>query len=547
MSEWWRGAVMYQIYPRSFCDARGDGVGDLKGITGKIPYIAALGVEGVWLSPFYKSPMKDFGYDVSDYVSIDPLFGTMADFEDMLAEMHKHGLKLIIDLVLSHTSDQHEWFKESRRDKTNPKADWYVWADPKPDGSPPNNWQSLFGGVAWEYDNRRGQYFMHSFLTSQPDLNVRNPEVQDALLEVAKFWLDKGVDGFRLDVANFYMHDAQLRDNPPRTEFEEGKLYNGLYLNPCPYDRQWHLYDKSQPENLLFIERLRALTDQYDGKMMVAEIGDDDSMKTCTEYTRGDNRLHTAYNMELLSWYEKAQDIHDLFVRYNSYAGGWPAWAFSNHDVIRVASRGKPEDPAHVTARAKMLIALLTSLRGTIFLYQGEELGLTEADVPFEKLQDPFGIFLYPDSKGRDGCRTPLPWTGAEKNAGFSTAAETWLPIPEEHRLAAVSVQENDPGSVLNFTRRFLAWRKQHPVLVTGEIDFQSSDNNLLIFTRQAKDGAAGEAVIAGFNLGKTEKQLEKAPGWQLLDGHGLPLTVNDNLITLPAFGGFFARQVTDT
>jgi len=540
MSEWWRGAVMYQIYPRSFCDARGDGVGDLKGITSKIPYIAALGVDGVWLSPFYKSPMRDFGYDVSDYVSIDPLFGTMEDFEEMLAEMHKNGLKLIIDLVLSHTADEHEWFKESRRSTDNPKADWYVWADPKPDGSPPNNWLSIFGGVAWDFEGRRGQYYMHSFLSSQPDLNVRNPEVQDALLDVAKFWLEKGVDGFRLDVANFYMHDAQLRDNPPQTEFEPGKVYNGLYTKPFPYDMQQHLYDKSQPENLLFIERLRALTDQYEGKMMVAEIGDDNSMKTCTEYTKGDNRLHTAYNMELLGWHDGAEEIHELFTRYNSYEGGWPAWAFSNHDVLRIASRGKQDDPEMQKKRVKMLMALLTSLRGTSFLYQGEELGLTEADVPFEKLQDPFGIFLYPDSKGRDGCRTPIPWTSAAPHAGFSTAEDTWLPVPEEHRLAAVAAQENDPSSVLNFARQFLEWRKQYRALVTGEIDFDIAKNNLLVFTRKAGD----ETLIAGFNLGTDVKTLEKADAWQLLDGHGLSSTVNDNSIALPAFGGFFAKQV---
>lgn len=543
MSEWWRGAVIYQIYPRSFFDAKGDGTGDLKGITEKIPYIASLGVDGVWLSPFYKSPMKDFGYDVEDYTAVDPMFGTLEDFDAMLAEMHKHGLKLIIDLVLSHTSDRHAWFQESRKDRDNPKADWYVWVDPKPDGSPPNNWQSLFGGVAWEYDNRRGQYYMHSFLTSQPDLNVRNAQVQDALLDVARFWLDRGVDGFRLDVANFYMHDEQLRDNPPRTEFEPGKLYNGLYLTPCPYDRQWHIYDKSRPENLEFIERLRALTDEYDDKMMVAEIGDDDNMKTCAEYTRGNNRLHAAYNFELLGWYGEegsAEKFRDLFIRYHSYEGGWPAWAFSNHDVIRIASRGGVEDPELNTARIKMLIALLTSLYGTVFLYQGEELGLTEADVPFEKLQDPFGIFLYPDSKGRDGCRTPIPWTGSEKNAGFSSADETWLPIPDDHRMNAVSRQENDPASPLNFTRHFLKWRKQYPALVSGEIDFQIAKNDLLVLTRKTEE----ETVVAGFNLGMTEKKLDRAAEWTMLDNHGLPVRVNDNgVIELPAFGGFFARE----
>jgi len=539
MSDWWRGAVFYQIYPRSYCDANGDGIGDLKGITQKIPYIASLGVDAVWISPFYKSPMADFGYDVSDYLAVDPMFGDLDDFDAMLAELHKHGLKLIIDLVLSHTSDQHAWFQESKKDTTNPKADWYVWADPKPDGSAPNNWQSLFGGIAWDYDCHRGQYYMHSFLSSQPDLNVRNPEVQEALLDVARFWLERGVDGFRLDVANFYMHDEQLRDNPPRLEFDPDRVYNGLYTKPCPYDRQLHVYDKSQPENLVFIERLRALVDEYKDCMMVAEIGDDNNMKICTEYTYGDKRFHTAYNLELLAWLEGAEKIKDLFEEYDSYEGGWPAWALSNHDVLRVASRGAPEDDFLKAARVKALLAMLTCLRGTLYMYQGEELGLPEADVPYELMQDPFGIFLYPDSKGRDGCRTPIPWSHDQRHAGFSTGEKTWLPIPDEHTARSVSLQEDDPDSPLHFTRTFLKWRKQFPALISGDISFYDMTDEVLLFART--DGA--EKIIAGFNLGDAATTISIEDNWDVLSGSGLPCgDVTDNKVTLPAFGAFFAQ-----
>lgn len=528
--DWWRGAVIYQVYPRSFADSNGDGIGDLKGITSKLDYIASLGVEGVWISPFFTSPMADFGYDVADYQNVDPIFGTLADFDEMLREMHKRGLKLIIDLVLNHTSEEHPWFKESRKSRNNPKADWYVWTDPKPDGTPVNNWLSVFGGAAWQYDTRRGQYYFHQFLKAQPDLNLRNPEVQDELLRIAKWWLDKGVDGFRLDALNHGMHDAQFRDNPARTDIDRSAKGD---RQTHPYYWQQHLYDKTQPEMMGFLKRLRDLTDEYEGRMMVAEIGDDNQIKTAVAYTNGPERLHTSYSFAMLApdlfTPDKLRAIVEEFIR--EPGDSWPSWAFSNHDVVRVASRWAMND-APDPAQAKLMIALLTSLKGTSFIYQGEELGLTEADIPYEKIQDPFGLFLWPEDKGRDGCRTPMPWTSG-KNGGFSTAKETWLPVSHDHLSRAVDVQEKDPSSVLNFTRRFLKWRKEHTDLVTGGITFMDAPAPLLAFRR-------GKTLCV-FNLG-TKEMAWQIPVTAALDGFLLPHSVADNTLTLPAFGGFFGE-----
>ncbi|HBR70099.1 MAG TPA: alpha-glucosidase, partial [Rhodospirillaceae bacterium] len=337
-NEWWRGAVFYQIYPRSFFDTNADGIGDIKGITQKLDYVASLGVDAVWISPFFKSPMKDFGYDVSDYRDIDPLFGTLADFDALLEKAHIRGLKIIIDLVLSHTSDQHPWFT----DKT--KKDWYVWADAGKDGDPPNNWVSVFGGSAWEWSAAHNQYYLHNFLKEQPDLNYHNQEVQNEALDICRFWLDRGVDGFRLDVVNFYFHDQKLRDNPPRdpalgsaTQFE----------GDDPYSRQAHIHDKSQPENLAFIKRLRQLMDKYPGTMTVGEIGDDHPYERAAEYTSGNDHLNTCYNTHMMNGKQKeiaAATFREPVETFLKYPGeSWPSWAFSNHDVVRAASRWHPD------------------------------------------------------------------------------------------------------------------------------------------------------------------------------------------------------------
>ena len=476
-SSWWRGAVIYQIYPRSFLDTNGDGIGDLPGIIERLDYVASLGVDAIWISPFFKSPMADFGYDIADYREVDPLFGTMADFDRLLAKAHGLGLKVMIDQVLSHTSVAHDWFRESRENTTNPKADWYVWADARDDGTPPNNWLSIFGGVAWRWEPRRRQYFLHNFLSSQPDLNFHNPEVRAATLDNVRFWLDKGVDALRLDAINFCFHDRALRDNPAKPE--EKRVGRG-FSPDNPYAYQYHYYNNTQPENLGFLEQLRAVVDRYPGTATLGEISSEDSLATMAEYTRA-GRLHMSYSFELLG-----EDFSAAYIRRTVEAleanltDGWPCWAISNHDVKRVATRwggaaGTPEF-------AKLLTALVASLRGSVCIYQGEELGLPEAELQFDELRDPYGIAFWPNFKGRDGCRTPMPWT-AGNGAGFSTA-RPWLPIPAAHRALAVSRQDIDPDSVLSGFRAFMQWRRAQPVLRLGDIRFLDAPEPVLMFTR---------------------------------------------------------------
>ena len=532
-TSWWRGAVTYQIYPRSFLDTNGDGVGDLPGITARLDYVASLGVDAIWISPFFKSPMADFGYDIADYRAVDPLFGTLEDFDVLLAEAHRRGLKIMIDQVLSHTSADHVWFQESRQSRDNPKADWYVWADAKPDGSPPNNWLSLFGGVAWQWEPRRGQYYLHNFLTSQPDLNFHHPEVRAATLENVKFWLDRGVDGVRLDAINFCFHDALLRDNPPKP----AELRTGRGFSPDnPYAFQYHWYNNTQPENLAFLEELRALMDQYPDVAGLGEISSEDSLATMAEYTRP-GRLHMGYSFELLTRDRSAAYIRDTVATLERrLPDGWPCWAIANHDVERVVTRWGGENPAPTLA--PMLSALVCSLRGSVCYYQGEELGLAEAQIPYELLQDPYGITFWPQFKGRDGCRTPMPWTEAEQG-GF-TSGRPWLPIPEAHRGLAVSRQDADPASCLNAFRRFLAWRKQQPALILGSIAFVDTPEPVLAFVREH----GGHKLLAVFNLDAEPRSLSLPPALcgAALDGHGLPsATLEGTRLHLPGHGVWYA------
>ncbi|PKM41855.1 MAG: alpha-glucosidase, partial [Gammaproteobacteria bacterium HGW-Gammaproteobacteria-1] len=462
---WWRGATIYQIYPRSFVDTNGDGVGDLPGIIDRLDYVASLGVDAIWISPFFKSPMADFGYDIADYRAVDPLFGTLPDFDRLLAKAHGLGLKVMIDQVLSHNSVEHEWFKESRSSRDNPKADWYVWADAKPDGSPPNNWLSIFGGVAWQWEPRRCQYYLHNFLTSQPDLNFHNPEVRAAVLDVVRFWLDRGVDGLRLDAINFCFHDRLLRDNPAKPAAQRV----GRGFSPDnPYAFQYHYYNNTQPENLAFLAELRALLDRYPGAVSLGEISSEDSLKTMAEYTT-ERGLHMAYSFELLTDdFSAAHFRNTLRTLEAAMPHGWPCWSISNHDVRRVISRWGGEQ--YNSKLASLFTALLCSLRGSACIYQGEELGLSEADVPYEALQDPYGKNFWPTFKGRDGCRTPMPWDDSA-GAGFSTGTP-WLPIPDAHRARSVAMQEADPDSVLHSFRHFMHWRKSQPCLRWGDIAF---------------------------------------------------------------------------
>ena len=492
--------MIYQIYPRSFQDSNGDGIGDLRGIAERLAYVAGLGVDAIWISPFYKSPMSDFGYDVADYRAVDPMFGDLAAFDDVVATAHDLGLKVVIDQVLNHTSDQHAWFRESREDRDNPKADWYVWADAKPDGTPPNNWLSIFGGAAWQWEPRRGQYYLHNFLASQPDLNFRCPAMVNALMGEVAFWLARGVDGLRLDTANFFTHDAALRDNPPRPP--DAPPVGGAGEGN-PYSMQSHVYDKSRPDNREVLARLRAVAEQYGGRFLLGEISDDDSLATAATYSRGGDLLHTGYTFDLLLDTYSAGHIRDRVAALEAQIeDGWPCWAFSNHDVMRVATRwalGRTADPR----QAKMLLALLLCLRGTICLYQGEELGWGEADVPYARMQDPFGLSLYPRFLGRDGCRTPMAWQAAAAHGGFSTA-EPWLPVAAEHLGTAVDAQETDPDSVLNACRSLLKWRREHAAMVSGDIAFLATDEPILALRRQAEN----ETVVAAFNLGDDGRRV---------------------------------------
>ncbi|MDB5526702.1 MAG: aglA2 [Rhizobium sp.] len=494
-ADWWRGSVIYQVYPRSYQDSTGDGSGDLRGITQRLGHIASLGVDAIWLSPFFKSPMADMGYDVSDYCDVDPMFGTLADFDALVGEAHRLGLKVMIDQVISHTSDQHPWFKESRTSRDNAKADWYVWADPKPDGTAPNNWLSIFGGPAWEWDGVRRQYYMHNFLTSQPDLNFHNPDVQDALLGTVKFWLERGVDGFRLDTVNFYFHDRLLRDNPPLVKMEGATSADAPETNP--YSFQNHLHDKTQPENIAFLQRFRALLDQYEDRTSVGEVGDGyRSLSTVAAYTSGNDKLHMCYTFDLLSPEFSATHIRKCVVAVETQASdGWICWAFSNHDVMRHVSRFTQigDDPIRI---AKIALTVIASLRGSLCLYQGEELGLPEADLAFEDLRDPYGIRFWPAFKGRDGARTPMVWQSHAPNAGFSVS-KPWLPVPDMHKAMAVDSEDGVPESVLTHYRRTLAFRRDHGAMTVGEFALLQVNQDLLAFTRKK----GNEALLFVFNL----------------------------------------------
>jgi alpha-glucosidase len=533
-SPWWRGAVIYQVYPRSLMDSNNDGIGDIPGIISKLDYIASLGVDAIWISPFFKSPMKDFGYDIADYRAIDPIFGTLADFDELIAQAHKRNIKIIIDQVLSHTSDQHAWFEESRESKDNAKADWYVWADAQPDGTPPNNWLSIFGGSAWEWDSRRCQYYLHNFLKTQPDLNYHCPAVREQILQEVEFWLKRGVDGLRLDAIIFCFHDQQLRSNPAKpVEERKGRGFR----EDNPYAFQRHIHDTCQPENIGFLESLRSLMNRYPGTVTLGEIASEDSLKTMAEYTAGNSRLHMTYSFELLVDNLSASYIRETVETLEeNLSEGWPCWAFGNHDVVRVMSRwgGKQQAPA----MAKMLNELLFSLRGSVCSYQGEELGLTEAEIEQHQLQDPYGITFWPRFKGRDGCRTPMPWSKTAVNAGFSQT-DTWLPVSPAHLPVAIDVQESTQDSVLNAYRSFLAWRKNQPALLWGDIKFLDAAGELLVFNRHHQ----GQTILAAFNLSPTEAAFslpDNMKATPLQNGTKTLAQLNGNSVVLAGYASAF-------
>lgn len=540
-TDWWRSAVIYQIYPRSFFDSNGDGIGDLPGILQKLDYVADLGVDAVWISPFFKSPMKDFGYDISDYRDVDPLFGTLKDFQDVLQAAHERQLKVLIDQVWNHTSNEHPWFLESREDRGNPKADWYVWADARSDGTPPNNWLSTFGGSAWAWEPRRQQYYLHNFLTEQPDLNWYNPEVVEAILDTARFWLDMGVDGFRLDVVNFFTHDRSLRDNPLRP---------ADVLRPAgasaqdPFFSQINLYNFCQPETLELLKPIRQLMDSYEGTTTLAEISSaEDTLLASSEYVRGSDRLHTAYNSSLMTDQPlTSQRVNHLIQRVESlFSDGGICWTAGTHDFPRLKSRWSKYQPSNTflqSAFDHMFVALIIALRGSCCIYQGDELGLTQADIPHEKMQDPFGIQGYPQVLGRDGSRTPMPWRKDTPHAGFTHGAEPWLPIPPEHQAHAVDVQSAHPGSLLNKYRRLIHWRKQQPALTQGNLHLLDLPERLVGFIRECDS----QRLLCLFNLSPETvyQDLSAFPPCRSMTVDDFSDRSYDDTLELPPFGVFF-------
>ena len=542
-AEWWRGGVIYQIYPRSFQDSNGDGIGDLAGVVQRMPYLAELGVDAIWISPFFKSPMKDFGYDIADYRDVDPIFGKLADFDDVVRSAHHHGIKVLIDQVLSHCSDQHAWFVESRSSRNNPRADWFVWADPKADGSPPNNWLSIFGGSAWHWDTRRCQYYLHNFLTSQPDLNFHHPAVQQAALDTLRFWMARGVDGFRFDVINFTFHDALLRDNPGLGAPADNPAVNSAN----PYAWQRHQFDKSQPENIAFLRSIRALLDERPGLTTVGEIGDDDTLARIAEYTGGGDKLHMAYGFDLLGSRCDARFVHGVIEQFEAkVTDGWACWSLGNHDIPRVATRWRHAG-GDDAAWLRLAFAMQATLRGSPCVYQGEELGLTEADIAFEDVQDPYGITMWPEYRGRDGCRTPMVWDAAAPQGGFSSAARAWLPVAPEHLPLAAAGQRGDAGSLLNFYRAMLAWRRGRPGLQRGGMQLLPAHDQVLAFVRDAS-AEHGPACLCAFNM-SAQAAAYTLPATVPLTknltpdtSHPLPSgTCIGDRLELPPFGALFA------
>ncbi|GGD48027.1 alpha-glucosidase [Croceicoccus pelagius] len=468
--EWWRGAMFYEIYMRSFKDSNGDGIGDLKGVLEKLDYIESLGVDGLWLSPFYPSPQKDFGYDITDFCNIDPMFGSMGDFLELIEAVHDRALKLLIDLVPCHTSEQHPWFLESRSGRDNAKADWYIWADSASDGGPPNNWLSSFGGSAWEWDPRRSQYYYHPFLTCQPALNLRNDDVLKAVIGIFEYWIELGVDGFRLDAVQCLCCDPWLRPNPFAPDGETNMMVGGGPNNP--FRKQLHLFDRDVPEAIPVIEAMRDAVRNYEPeRVLIGELADVDSSRTAVKYTMRGERLHAVYDFDLINAARSLNDWRDLLsIRARFMGSGWMMNVLTNHDSVRAVSNLTlfAEEEGDRAAAAKLLLFMQSTLLGGSIIFQGEELGLPQPELENDDLRDPWGKNLWPDFAGRDGVRTPIPWTRSKTKAGFTQADKPWLPVPQEHFELSVAAQDADKKSVLNFFRELMAWRREEPLVRCG-------------------------------------------------------------------------------
>lgn len=487
--KWWQSGVVYQIYPRSFQDSNSDGIGDLRGIQERLPYLKWLGIDAIWISPIYPSPMADFGYDISDYKDIWPTFGTLDDFDSLLSAAHKHDLKMILDLVPNHTSNEHPWFQESRSSRDNAKRDWYIWADPSEDGGPPNNWLSVFGGPAWTLDKETGQYYLHSFLREQPDLNWRNPDVHDAMLDVMRFWLDRGVDGFRVDVMPRMIKDELLRDDPANPEWKRGE---------DPYKSLVPLYSMNRPEVHDVIRDMRSLLDQYDDRMMVGEIYLPlvDLMKY---YGPHGDEAHLAFNFELIKAPWDVKYIRTFMKRYELALpeGAWPNWVLSNHDRHRIASRVGIE-------QSKVAQMLLLTARGTPTCYYGDEIGMTDVEIPADKIQDPWGMNVKGLGLGRDPERTPMQWDASD-NAGFSDV-EPWLPVDADYKEVNVEVERDDRTSMLHYVQRLLALRRKTPALSVGSVEvLQIGGDAVLAYVREAE----GARLLVALNFSDKDETLD--------------------------------------
>lgn len=484
---WWKKEIVYQIYPRSFKDTNADGIGDLQGIIQKLDYLQLLGIRVIWISPIFPSPMADFGYDVSDYTGIHPIFGDMNDFDKLLAEVQARDMKLILDLVPNHTSDQHPWFLESEKSKTSAKRDWYIWKDPGPDGAEPNNWLSAFGGKGWEWDKTTGQYYFHSFLKEQPDLNWRNPEVKEAVFNVMHFWLDKGVDGFRVDVMWHLIKDDQFRDNPPNPDYRESM---------STYDALLPVYSSDQAAVHDIVEQMRQVVDQYDERLLIGEIYLPLD-KLVKYYGQNNQGAHLPFNFQLISlpW-----DARRLELAINEYEGslpeeGWPNWVLGNHDNSRIASRVG-------LAQARVAAMLLLTLRGTPTMYYGDEIGMEDVDIPVSMVQDPQEKNLPGKGLGRDPQRTPMQWD-LSKNAGFSEV-EPWLPLGN-YQQVNVAAQQEASDSFFRYYQRLIRFRNNEPALQIGEYIPVYAAGGVLSYLRTHKD----KKYLAVLNLGDATESLE--------------------------------------
>ncbi|MBW0002455.1 MAG: DUF3459 domain-containing protein [Hyphomicrobiales bacterium] len=501
---WWQAGIIYQIYPRSFQDTNEDGVGDIQGVIRRLPYLVELGVDAIWLSPIFTSPMADFGYDIADYTDVDPLFGSLADLDNLIDAAHRCQLKLILDLVPNHTSDQHPWFRESKSSRDHPKRDWYIWRDPRPDGGPPNNWLSEFGGSGWKLDSNTDQYYYHTFLSAQPDLNWRNPSVRSAMHDVMRFWLRRGIDGFRVDAVWYLLKDDRFRDNPPNPAYRPGGL---------PRDALVPVYTADLPEVQSAIAGMRRVVDEFPDRVLLGEIYLPIE-RLVAYYGRNLDGVHFPFNFALLTAHWDAITIAKLVEEYEAAlpTGGWPNWVLGNHDRPRLASRIGPD-------QARVAAMLLMTLRGTPTLYYGDEIGMLQAAIAPEDVRDPFERNVPGIGVGRDGCRTPMQWDGSSF-AGFS-AVQPWLPIAADFREKNVEIFRQDKASLYWLYRRLIQLRRNHPALAQGTYSSVTACGEVLLFVR----GLPEDRVLIALNMGDKPVPVtfakEDLPGWVLLSSFG--------------------------